>query len=195
MIGSAQIRTFLALTALGLITAVQAQQPNAAEDHPGAGVFRDYCSACHLEQGAIGPEQAPPLRMLQTMDAASLEFAAPTCAILSWPGPWPFPGVSALRSSPVIVGSTLFFSATGSRRVLAIDAELGCAKWVFHSPDPATFFFDLWRTEPRRTPRNRLWGRGRFRLRGRSRQWRTCLVQRCSKPWPWRALDRRHGSA
>ncbi|MEX0965144.1 MAG: PQQ-binding-like beta-propeller repeat protein [Pseudohongiellaceae bacterium] len=45
-----------------------------------------------------------------------------------------FPDVNALRASPVMVGSTLFFSATGSRKVLALDAELGCAKWVFDSP-------------------------------------------------------------
>lgn len=45
-----------------------------------------------------------------------------------------FPDVSALRASPVIVGSTVFFSATGSRKVLALDAASGCAKWVFDSP-------------------------------------------------------------
>ena len=45
-----------------------------------------------------------------------------------------FPDVSALRASPVIVGETIFFSATGSRKVLALDADSGCAKWVFDSP-------------------------------------------------------------
>ncbi len=45
-----------------------------------------------------------------------------------------FPDVGALRASPVIVGSTVFFSATGSRKVLALDAVSGCAKWVFNSP-------------------------------------------------------------
>lgn len=45
-----------------------------------------------------------------------------------------FPDVSALRASPVIVGDTIFFSATGSRKVLALDADSGCAKWVFDSP-------------------------------------------------------------
>lgn len=45
-----------------------------------------------------------------------------------------FPDVSALRASPVIVGDTIFFSATGSRKILALDADSGCAKWVFDSP-------------------------------------------------------------
>jgi len=45
-----------------------------------------------------------------------------------------FPDANALRASPVIVGSTIFFSATGTRKVLALDANSGCAKWVFDSP-------------------------------------------------------------
>lgn len=61
---------------------------------------------------------------LQTADMANLE--------LRWA--LAFPDVSALRAAPVMVGSTLFFAATGSRKVLALDAATGCAKWVFNSP-------------------------------------------------------------
>ena len=41
-----------------------------------------------------------------------------------------FPDVSALRASPVIVGDTVFYAATGSRKVMALDVSSGCAKWV-----------------------------------------------------------------
>ncbi len=61
---------------------------------------------------------------LRTADMANLE--------LRWA--LAFPDVGALRASPVMVGSTLFFSATGSRKVFALDAALGCARWVFDSP-------------------------------------------------------------
>ncbi len=178
--------------------------------HPGSIVFQENCSSCHLGEDAPSAGQiAPTIESLQTLTAASLEFAinegvmygqasvlsneekasiveylaaeeddswlADTmCAAgnrtvdlndsvhlarfgvdagssrnmsreqaglqisdmenleLRWA--LAFPNISALRASPVMVGSTLFFSATGSRKVLALDAETGCAKWVFDSP-------------------------------------------------------------
>jgi len=45
-----------------------------------------------------------------------------------------FPGAGALRSSPVLVGDTLFYAANGTRKIFALDAESGCARWVFDSP-------------------------------------------------------------
>ena len=47
-----------------------------------------------------------------------------------------FPGVTGLRASPVIVGSTVFYSAVNTRKLLALDAETGCIKWVYDSPTP-----------------------------------------------------------
>jgi polyvinyl alcohol dehydrogenase (cytochrome) len=47
-----------------------------------------------------------------------------------------FPGVTGLRASPVVVGSTLFYSAVNTSKVLALDAETGCIKWVYDSPTP-----------------------------------------------------------
>lgn len=179
-------------------------------DHPGARIFLENCTSCHLSADAPGAgEAAPTIESLQSLTAASLEFAinegvmygqasvlpnedkaaivdflaveeddswiaATMCDVnnrvvdlsqtvhlskfgVSSTGSrnmsaeqaglstvdmgnlevrWAlaFPDVSALRASPVMVGSTLFFSATGSRKVLALDAESGCAKWVFNSP-------------------------------------------------------------
>ena len=47
-----------------------------------------------------------------------------------------FPGVTRLRAAPVIVGSTVFYSAVNTRKLLALDAETGCIKWVYDSPTP-----------------------------------------------------------
>lgn len=44
-----------------------------------------------------------------------------------------FPQTSGLRAAPVIVGSTIFYSATDTGRVFALDTESGCAKWVYES--------------------------------------------------------------
>ena len=181
-----------------------------SEPHPGAEIFRENCSSCHLPATEAGDAQvAPTLESLQTLTAAALEFAinegvmygqasvlsnAQKAEIVdylaieiddSWIGPtlcapgkrdvnlqgavslarygvdflstrnmssqlaglnksdfprlelaWvlAFPDISALRASPVIVGDTIFFSATGSRKLLALDAESGCARWIFDSP-------------------------------------------------------------
>ena len=178
--------------------------------HPGAEIFVQNCSTCHVSADqATTTEIAPSLESLQSLTAASLEFAinegvmygqasalsneqkalvvdylaveeddswlaSTMCAAdqrevdlnqsvylggvgvdsnssrnmsadaaglstadfpnleLAWA--LAFPDANALRASPVIAGSTIFFSATGTRKVFALDAVSGCAKWVFHSP-------------------------------------------------------------
>jgi polyvinyl alcohol dehydrogenase (cytochrome) len=180
------------------------------EKEPGQQVFQDYCSSCHVSEAETTATQiAPTLEALQSLSAASLEFAinegvmygqasvlsnaqkSQVVAYLaretddSWLQPtlcpagatavapdgrislarfgvdylstrhmssteaglhkedfanlelaWAlaFPDVSALRASPVIVGDTLFYAVTGSRKVMALDASSGCARWVFDSP-------------------------------------------------------------
>jgi len=47
-----------------------------------------------------------------------------------------FPGVTGLRAAPVIFGSTLFYSAANTAKVLALDAGTGCVKWIYDSPSP-----------------------------------------------------------
>ena len=44
-----------------------------------------------------------------------------------------FPDTSSMRAAPVIVGSTVFYSATDAGRVVALDTETGCAKWVYEA--------------------------------------------------------------
>ena len=200
----------LFLLALCANFAVAQPDTDGSAQHPGALVFQQNCSSCHLgADAAAAGEIAPTVESLQRLTAASLEFAinegvmygqasvlsnAEKAAIVdylaaevddSWLAEtmcaeanrsvdlgqpaylsrfgvdanssrnmssvqaglqtedmanlelrWAlaFPDVGALRASPVMVGSTLFFSATGSRKILALDAATGCAKWVFDSP-------------------------------------------------------------
>lgn len=42
-----------------------------------------------------------------------------------------FPKTTSLRSSPVIVGSTMFYAPAQSGKLLALDIEKACAKWVY----------------------------------------------------------------
>ena len=58
---------------------------------------------------------------LSTSDMSNLELA---WAIA-------FPETSSMRAAPVIIGTTLFYSATDSGRVFALDTDNGCAKWVY----------------------------------------------------------------
>ena len=58
---------------------------------------------------------------LATADFANLELAWAVA----------FPATSSMRAAPVIVGSTVFYSATDSGRVFALDTASGCAKWVY----------------------------------------------------------------
>lgn len=206
-----QNRAALKIAGILITCVIWMQAAFAAEDtHPGAVVFEQNCSGCHLPAALANTDQAAPaLEYLQTLSAATLEFALnegvmygqasvlsnedkalvvdylavpeddswlanTMCAAdnrtvdlqqpvwlagvgvdsngsrnmssenaglqtadfgnleLAWS--MAFPNESMLRSSPVMVGSTLFFAATGVRKVLAIDANLGCAKWVFDSP-------------------------------------------------------------
>jgi len=63
------------------INFAQAQPSSSANPeenvaHPGAAVFQENCSSCHLAADAVGAGQiAPTLESLQTLRAASLEFA------------------------------------------------------------------------------------------------------------------------
>lgn len=60
---------------------------------------------------------------LSTADMANLELA------------WAvgFPDTSGMRAAPVIIGTTIFYAATDTQKVFALDMDSGCAKWVYES--------------------------------------------------------------
>lgn len=60
---------------------------------------------------------------LTTEDMANLELAW-TIA---------FPNSPTMRAQPVIVGDTLFIAATDAGRLYALDADVGCVKWMYRS--------------------------------------------------------------
>ena len=77
----------------------------------------DENNSRHLTAAAAG---------LTTADMSRLELA------------WAvgFPGTSGLRAAPVIIGDTLFYAATDAQKLLALDTESGCARWVYSSATP-----------------------------------------------------------
>lgn len=46
-----------------------------------------------------------------------------------------FPDTGQLRAAPVVIGDTLFYAATGTQKVMAMDVASGCVKWVYDSPN------------------------------------------------------------
>ena len=80
----------------------------------------------------FGIEVTSPRRI--SAEAAGLTTADLGDLELAWA--LAFPGVTGLRSSPAVVGSTLFYSAVNTRKVLALDADTGCVKWAYDSPTP-----------------------------------------------------------
>ncbi|MEQ8313356.1 MAG: PQQ-binding-like beta-propeller repeat protein [Gammaproteobacteria bacterium] len=111
-----------------------AQQQNIEDDN------EDWVAAtlCSIDMRSVDLSQAPSFTYtasdgnntrhlaaeqagLNTADLSNLELA---WAIA-------FPETSSMRAAPVIVGSTVFYSATDSGRVFALDANSGCAKWVY----------------------------------------------------------------
>lgn len=47
-----------------------------------------------------------------------------------------FPKTTSLRSSPVIIGSTMFYSPTPTGKLLALDTKTACVKWAYDAGVP-----------------------------------------------------------
>lgn len=84
--------------------------PGAAVTLPMVGV--DFRSTRHLSAAQAG---------LSSDDLKDLELA------------WAigFPDTTALRAAPAIVGSTMFYTPTQTGRLLALDMNVPCVKWVY----------------------------------------------------------------
>ena len=93
---------------------------------------------CALDNRTINLEQSPSFTFTRSdgnnprhLDAAQAGLTTDDFPRLELAWALAFPGTSGLRAAPVIVGSTLFYSATDSGRVFALDINSGCAKWVY----------------------------------------------------------------
>ncbi len=135
-LASSLFATPLAL-ALIVSAGLLVSQPAAAQDEVEEWVTATMCAA---DNRAVDLSEAPsftftagdgnnPRHMsaeqagLTTSDLSDLELAWAVA----------FPATSGMRAAPVIIGDTIFYSATDSGRVFAFDTETGCAKWVYES--------------------------------------------------------------
>ena len=93
---------------------------------------------CALDNRTINLQQSPSFTFTRSdgnnprhLDAAQAGLTTDDFPKLELAWALAFPDTSGLRAAPVIVGSTLFYSATDSGRVFALDINSGCAKWVY----------------------------------------------------------------
>lgn len=131
-------QSFLALAAvagvgLGASQAVQAQGEEAAVDWVAA-------SLCAIDRRDVDLSQAPSFTFTSAdgnnprhLNAAQAGLSTDDFPNLELAWSIAFPDTSSMRAAPVIVGSTVFYSATDAGRVFALDTETGCAKWVYEA--------------------------------------------------------------
>lgn len=131
-------RNFLPLAAAATVGLSASQMAQAQSEE----VKADWVAAslCEIDSRDVDLSQAPSFTFtgadgnnprhlsseqagLSTADFPNLELAWSIA----------FPDTSSMRAAPVIVGSTVFYSATDAGRVVALDTETGCAKWVYEA--------------------------------------------------------------
>ena len=122
------------LSFLGVGQSVLAQQ-NSVEIESEKWIADTMCT---LDNRKINIEQPPSFAFTRSdgnnprhLDAAQAGLTTDDFPRLELAWALAFPDTSGLRAAPVIVGSTLFYSATDSGRVFALDINTGCAKWVY----------------------------------------------------------------
>lgn len=134
-------RSYLSLAALLSVTLSAAQLGFAQEPAAEEGID-DWVAAtmCAADNRAVDLSQ--PLSFTYTeadgnnarhlsAEQAGLTTSDMPKLELAWA--LAFPETSSLRAAPVIIGSTMFYSATDSGRVFALDTNSGCAKWVYNA--------------------------------------------------------------
>ena len=122
-----------AVASLGLSVsqAAQAQDEELEADWIAA-------SMCASDSRGIDLSQAPSFTFTgadgnnpRHLDAAQAGLTTSDFSKLELAWSIAFPDTSSMRAAPVIVGSTVFYSATDNGRVFALDTNSGCAKWVY----------------------------------------------------------------
>jgi polyvinyl alcohol dehydrogenase (cytochrome) len=128
------ILSLLVFLTLGL-NSTQAQESELVDPS-------DWVAAtmCQLDKRSVDLSQAPSFTFTgadgnnpRHLNAAQAGLVTADFANLELAWSIAFPETSSMRAAPVIVGSTLFYSATDAGRVFALDAESGCAKWVYEA--------------------------------------------------------------
>ena len=135
----ASFRSYLSLAALLSAGLTAAQLGMAQEQTTGDGI-EDWIAAtmCAADERSVDLEQALSFSFTETdgnnprhLNAAQAGLTTADLSKLELAWAVAFPQTSSLRAAPVIIGSTIFYSATDSGRVFALDINTGCAKWVY----------------------------------------------------------------
>ena len=136
-----KLKPYFSIAAL-LTIALAATQPNLAQEQTAQGEIDDWVAdaMCEVDNRVIKLEQAPSFTFTQSdgnnprhLEAAQAGLSTADLSNLELAWVVAFPDTSGLRAAPVIIGSTIFYSATDSGRVFALDTNSGCAKWVYEA--------------------------------------------------------------
>ncbi|MFT6093532.1 MAG: polyvinyl alcohol dehydrogenase (cytochrome) [Pseudohongiellaceae bacterium] len=134
-------RSYLSLATLLSVTLSAAQLGLAQEQAAQEGID-DWVAAtmCAADNRAIDLSQPPSFTYTEADGNNARHLSAAQAGLTTADMPnlelaWAvaFPETSSLRAAPVIIGSTIFYSATDSGRVFALDTNSGCAKWVYNA--------------------------------------------------------------
>ncbi|HJO10806.1 MAG TPA: PQQ-binding-like beta-propeller repeat protein [Gammaproteobacteria bacterium] len=134
-------KSYFFLTAF-LSVVLGAAQPNLAQEQTTQGEIDDWVTdtMCATGNRLVNLEQSPSFTFTQSdgnnprhLNATQAGLSTEDLSNLELAWAVAFPGTSGLRAAPVIIGSTIFYSATDSGRVFALDTNSGCAKWVYEA--------------------------------------------------------------
>ncbi|MDG1025228.1 MAG: PQQ-binding-like beta-propeller repeat protein [Gammaproteobacteria bacterium] len=135
----ASFRFYLSLAA-SLSLGLTAAQSSLAQEQVAEDGIEDWilASMCAADNRSVDLSHAPSFTFTgadgnnpRHLDAAQAGLTTADMSKLELAWAIAFPNTSSMRAAPVIVGSTIFYSATDSGRVFALDANSGCAKWVY----------------------------------------------------------------
>jgi polyvinyl alcohol dehydrogenase (cytochrome) len=134
----ASFRSYLCLATL-LSAALAAAQPASAQQQSAED---DWVAAtlCAADNRSVDLDQPVSFTYTQAdgnnprhLDATQAGLTTADLSTLELAWAVAFPQTSSMRAAPVIIGSTIFYDATDSGRVFALDINTGCAKWVYES--------------------------------------------------------------
>lgn len=137
----ASFRSYLSLAML-LGVGLTAAQPGLAQNETSGDGLEDWVAAtmCAADSRSVDLSQRVSFtytgangnnpRHLDTTQAG-LTTADLSKLELAWAVA--FPETSSMRAAPVIIGSTIFYPATDTGQVFALDTMTGCAKWVYEA--------------------------------------------------------------
>lgn len=137
----ASYKNYLPLAAL-LSAGLMVAQPGLAQEPAVVDAVEDWVAAtmCAADNRAVDLTPKPAFTFTQAdgnnprhLEAAQAGLTTADLSKLELAWAVAFPDTSGMRSAPVIIGATIFYDATDSGRVFALDINSGCAKWVYES--------------------------------------------------------------